>query len=165
MFVILQEKLGRRFKNWMRKSDGCSSQFKCKFTTAHLQNIDDLVDKDAGKLEFQYFETDEGKSESDMAGALVKAYYEKGVIRSVVEEHEAPRSVDEVVEIIKANQPEQTNKIDFFHVEAFPTINRSETPPEVVLKGIRKLHSITRRADGSLLGLKLGCSTCTVGSV
>ena len=159
MFVILQEKLGRRFKNWMRKSDGCSSQFKSKFTTAQLQNIDDLVDKDAGKVEFHYFERDESKSESDMAGAgagTVKAYYEKGVIRPVVEEHEAPRSVDEVVEIIKANQPEQMNKIDFFHVEAFPTINRPETPPEVVLKGIRKLHSITRRADGSLLGLKLG---------
>ena len=165
MFEVLEEKLGRRFKNWLRKSDGCSSQFKCRYSTAQLQNVNELVGKDSGKVEFQYFETDEGKSESDMAGALVKAYYEKGVLRPVVEEHEAPRTVEDVVDIINANQPENHTKIDFFHVESFAPINRALHPPEVVLKGIRKLHSITRRPDGSLLGLKLSCYDCTVGSV
>ena len=127
--------------------------------------MNNLLGKDLGKIEFQYFETDEGKSESDMAGALVKACYEKGVMRPVSDEHEAPRTVSEVVNVINANISENLLKIEFFHVEAFPEIDRSKTPPAAVLPGIRQLHSLTRRTDGSLLGLKLSCAKCTVAPI
>ena len=56
-------------------------------------------------------------------------------------------------------------KIAFFHVEAFPAIDREQTPPAAVLAGIRQLHSLTKRADGTLLGKKLSCSSCTVSTV
>ena len=165
MFDIVEAKTGRRFKNWLRKSDGCSSQSKCRYSTAQLMMINNLLERDLGKVEFQYFETDEGKSESDMARVLVKACYEKGVMRPVSDEHEAPRTVSEVVNVINANISENLPKIEFFHVEAFPEIDRSETPPAAALPGIRQLHSLTRRTDGSRLGLKLSCSTCTVATI
>ena len=60
---------------------------------------------------------------------------------------------------------EDLPKIDFFHVEAFPAIDREQTPPAAILNGIRQLHSLTKRADGSMLGMKLSCSTCTVSTL
>ena len=165
MFNIVENKLGRVFRNWLRKSDGCSSQFKSRFSTSQLLNMGDLLEKDLNKVEFQYFETDEGKNESDMAGALVKSWYEKGVMRPVEECHEAPRTTDEVVAVIQANMGDDLSKIDFFHVEAFPDLDRERTPPAAVLTGIRQLHSLTKRADGTLLGKKLSCSRCKVSTV
>ena len=66
--------------------------------------------------------------------------------------------------VIKANISANLPKMEFFHVEAFPPILRQEDPAAVVLKGIMKLHSVSRRQDGSLLGLKLSCCACTVAS-
>ena len=122
MFEIAENRLGRVFKNWMRKSDGCSSQFKSRFSTSQLLNMEERLEKQLNKVEFQYFETDEGKNESDMAGALVKSWYEKGVMRPVEDSHEAPRTIEEVVAVVKANMGEDLPKIDFFHVEAFPAL-------------------------------------------
>ena len=73
MFNILQEKLNRPIKNWIRYSDGCKGQFKSGYVAADLFQAPELFNVE--HAEFNFFESHEGKSISDSIGTIIKCAF------------------------------------------------------------------------------------------
>ena len=70
MFEIVKEKVNRKIKKWIRYSDGCGAQLKSGYVIADLLNVKDLFGLE--NINFNYFESHEGKNISDQIGSIVK---------------------------------------------------------------------------------------------
>ena len=158
MHTIIQEKLGRRFKNWGRFTDGCGSQFKSRFCNAdaiewasHFEHVG-----------FHYYESHEGKNISDTIGSIVKCAFLRGVIHY---EHEI-RNDETAVKIVKENLKEITKKFEFVVIEPFPVFAREKQRQEWELKGIRSIHSIViNKEEGKIIALPVSCQKCEVSTI
>ena len=78
----------------------------------------------------------------------------------LIESSKILRSVDEVVELIKANVGGQTKAYEFFEVLNVEPFQRPESSVGVPCSGILKIHSFTKTADGRILARKLTCKSC-----
>ena len=99
---------------------------------------------------------------SDAFGALSKSAYERGILR---EPDNAPRNAQDAVDLIRRHLTEFPENLGFLHVMVAPPFTEKESPPSIQIKGIRKLHSLVRRPDGSLIGSRLSCLTCTISTL
>ena len=69
------------FTNFKAFSDGCSAQFKSQFCVADLTKIPEiLMGNPGGVAETHFFESDEGKSDSDTVGSLEKLDIERIIL-------------------------------------------------------------------------------------
>ena len=81
---IHRDKFGMEVKYWVRDSEGCQGEFKSQKTVLKLAeapiNVLNL-DKDETdfKVDFNFFESHEGKNKSDGIGSLVKMYLERRI--------------------------------------------------------------------------------------
>ena len=156
---ILQERTGLVFNRLIRVSDGCSAQFKSRFAIADLCHVGErLLGKPGATAEFVYFESNEGKSESDTAGSAVKLMVERMLLRN---NNLAITCAKELVEELNKLTPDKVGKYEFTMVEEYGTFERTNPKDrdEVKLNGIRKVHQVTFNGS-SLTALPLSCLSC-----
>ena len=73
-----------------------------------------------------------------------------------------PTTIEEVADLIRRNLAGNEKKSDFTKVVVVPSFSRPEMHEEgqIVIKGIRKLQSLSRTEDGRILGRRLSCREC-----
>ena len=79
LFQIVEEKLHKRFKRWIRFSDGCRGQFKSRFCVANQFAACALFGFES--VWWHFFESHEGKSSSDSIGVVVKCALRRGILK------------------------------------------------------------------------------------
>ena len=101
---------------------------------------------------WHYFESNEGKSESDTAGSHFKVQVEHKLVIT---------SARELVDNYKQLAPDETKRYRFCCVEEFPRFERTEPSKrlEVKIPGIRKIHQITFLNGGLKTRLR-SCLMC-----
>lgn len=159
LFEIVRERIRPGIVNWFRLSDGCDGQFKSRFCVADLFNdIQKLQLEQAG---FHFFESHEGKSASDSIGAMSKCGFRRGLLK---DENIVIRTADDVVEVIRREVGEKTNKYEFVVVESFEPFERSTERDELAIDGIMQLHSFIVK-DGKLYFANQSCTDCRVNKI
>ena len=156
---IVKEKTGLQFDSLVRFSDGCGAQFKSRFCVADLCVAGEkLLGMEGARVCFAYFETNEGKSESDTRGSHEKVRVERMVLRNP---DLTIASAGQLVKELNNLPPENTDKYDFCLIEETKSFTRipDKERKDVMLPGIRKLHSITF-TDGGLKTSVLSCLSC-----
>ena len=114
-----------------------------------------------GRTSHEYYETAHGKSESDRLGGAVKGAWLRGVARETWDSN--PTTMEEVADLIRRNLPGKGGEM---MVVVLPPMERpKEDGEEILVKGIKKLHSLVRTKDGSILGLPFTCKTCLLQQV
>ena len=82
---ILEEKLGRKFTKLHHWSDGCASQYRSQYVNADIAKMSkDFFGLSGCEIVFHYFESNEGKSESDTCGSNFKGGSQKKITFLVV---------------------------------------------------------------------------------
>ena len=158
VFKYLKEKFGIDVKVWHRWSDQCSAQFKSSFTMHKLSVArEDLGLSQNCVIHWHNFETNEGKNMSDSIGSCDKHAYEKGVMMNP---DKAFRTAEDVANLIRANQKEETAKFCFKEIFTVDRFEREKNPPQIVLNGIQKQHSFSLTEDGRILCRLLSCLDC-----
>ena len=156
---IVKEKTGLQFKKAIRFSDGCGAQFKSRFCVADLCSVPEKVlGSSDGHASYHYFESNEGKSESDTAGSNFKVRVESIILKNpdlVI------NSSSDLQAAYMKHAPEHTKCYQFCVVEEFPTFQRDkpECRAEVKIIGIRQIHCINYSENG-LKASKLSCLSC-----
>ena len=151
-------------RNWTRLSDGCSSQYKSKYSILKLGESLEMMKEitgEAGTVRFETFGSYEGKNESDAFGSLVK-----NILNNAINKDRdgaiAINNAEEVVKVINTEKPESsTSKYSLWRVEAVPPTDRKPKPNGIPIKGIRKMHSFSYSGKG-IRASRLSCNICTV---
>ena len=158
---ILEEKTYLKFTRIIRFSDGCGAQFKSRFAVADLVFTSERLLGQIGNgavSSWHYFESNEGKSESDTAGSNFKVQIECMILKN----HKLViTSARELVDNYKQLAPDETKRYRFCCVEEFPRFERTEPLKrlEVKIPGIRKIHQITFLNGGLKTRLR-SCLMC-----
>ena len=153
---ILKERTGLDFHQLVRVSEGCGAQFKSQFCVADLCEAGArILGKPGAKASFIYFESNEGKGESDACGSVEKMRIKRMVLR---DRKLVIHNAKELVEALSHVPPEVTESYEFTVVEEFPNFERvpAKQRAGVELRGIRKLHQI----NFSEAGLKTSVVSC-----
>ena len=123
-FKLLEEKTGIKFMRVIRFSDGCGAQFKSRFAVPDLVFASErLLENNADISTWHYFESNEGKSESDTAGSHFKVRVERMLLKN---NELVITSARELVDSYKQLAPEDTKCYRFCSIEEFPRFNRTE---------------------------------------
>ena len=69
-------------EDWDRVTDNCASQFKSQFVVEKLLNVNQNVSPRLRNVQFNYFESHEGKNFSDTIGAIGKQAYTRAKSRA-----------------------------------------------------------------------------------
>ena len=153
MFQIIRRKCPGSVQNWVRFSDGCTSQFRSwKVNADLLKSRKDFV---VSHISFQYFEANEGKNLSDSIGSIVKCAFQWGIMKN----NEGITTTAEIFKIIRVEVKESTEKFTFFIVEELEVFSRGDTEEGYPLAGILGIHSLTVHHEG-ILAQKLSCRDC-----
>lgn len=99
----------------------------------------------------------EGKNESDSLGSIVKLAYCRALHRN---RDRAARTVEEVAELIRENLAMSTEKLDFIEIKVVDEFSRDKKPTGIPMKGIQKVHHMTKKPDGSIITRELTCHQC-----
>ena len=156
---MLKERTGLTFNRLVRFSDGCGAQFKSRFCVADLCSAGErLLGSAPAPVAFHYFESNEGKSESDAAGSALKLRAERMCLR---DKELVLTCTAQLVEELTKISPPSTDKYEFCAIEEFPTFQRvgARDRQEVKLQGIRKLHQINHSGGGIKVS-PLSCLDC-----
>ena len=156
---ILKDKTGLEFESLVRVSDGCGAQFKSRFCVADLCKAGErILGKSEADVKFVYFESNEGKGESDTRGSVFKMRSERMVLR---DHNLVITSAKQLVQALNNLPPESTDLYDFTIIEEFPAFERikAQDRAEVKLAGIRSLHQISFSTAG-LKTSTLSCLSC-----
>ena len=156
---IVGERTGLKFSKIIRFSDGCGAQFKSRFCVTDLCSLPEVILGNVnGTASFHYFESHEGKSESDTAGSNFKVRVQSMILKNTNLVITCAR--DLVAEYLKC-APNHTKCYEFCVVEEFPSFVRekSHVRAEVKIPSIRKIHSIVF-TNGGLKCSNLSCITC-----
>ena len=162
MFSILRTEQGLIINNWLRVSDGCASQFRSCFTNADLVMSKNKLN--LKQITYAYYEANEGKNISDTIGSIVKYAFLRGQLKTG--DH-GVHSAREVVNIVRGELQDSTNKFDFFVVREVPTLQRvpANQRMKFAFKGIMLKHSIKLAYGNGLLLDELSCLECTVAKL
>ena len=167
---IHSEKFGMKVRYWMRDSDGCQGEFKSQKTVFKLTeapvNVLDLHPDDTDyKIEFNFFESHEGKNKSDGIGSLVKMYLERAI--RTKQNLKIQCAADAVLainqEISDARKrfetTESTKNYKLWVVEEYPRFDRVEDSKGLKIIGIRQIHSLCLSSIG-VIARKVSCLEC-----
>ena len=133
-----------------------------RYTVWNLQQApSSLALVQGGRVSHEYFETSHGKSESDRLGGVVKGAWLRGVARETWEQN--PGIMEEVANLIKRHLPGDSGNIQL--VVLSPIDRPKLCVNSIPVKGIKKLHSLVRMKDGSILGLPFTCKSCLLQQV
>ena len=159
MFEIIYSRIRPIINCWLQFSDVCAAQFSSKFCTADLMHAN--KEFDLLQSAFHYFESHEGKNKSDTIGSIVKAAFDRGLLK---DKSRQVVSVDDVAKITKENLNEKTKKFDFVDIETFPEVKRLTERDELAIDGITLVHSMVVRND-NLHIKEISCINCNVSSL
>ena len=107
----------------------------------------------------------EGKNISDTIGSIAKGAFNRGKAKKDV----GISGISQVVQIIRENVREKTEKFSFFIVEEMEPCRRPEKgeqkPKGLLLPGISKFLYIYFNSKGSVRGQELSCKICSVRQI
>ena len=157
---IMEARTNIKFTKFIQFSDGCGSQFKSQFSVADMCTLGhELFGDKSFPVIFNYFESNEGKSESDTIGANFKLRVENMILRN------RDLVITTAEDLVKAYHSHcdqgSTGKFQFNLVECFPKILRvkKEERPAIEVKGIRSIHRIWFSGDGVKTS-RVSCHDC-----
>ena len=110
---------------------------------------------------FHYFESDEGKNSSDSIGSANKCRFRRAMLANL---NITACTVDDIVNAIKSEMKDTTEKFEFCIVESFPEFERGKKRDELPINCIKELHSMYAR-DKTLYFLEESCLNCTVSTM
>ena len=105
--------IGSVIKHWIRFSDGCTSQFNSRYTTADLE--DSVEEFDLETAADHYYESHDGKNISDSIRCIVNAALRRAIYKADSQVNDVKR----IVELVRGEVAEKTEKFQHFIVEAF----------------------------------------------
>ena len=158
VFEYMREKHGVQAQVWWRWTDQCSAQFKSQLCNEKLRIAHKKMKMIEGaEVHFFYFETGEGKNESDSWGSIIKLAYSRAVSYNT---DSANRKVSEIKNMIKEQLGDHSDKFDFMELFEVEPFERDQRPKGIPLKGIRKMHHISQTKDGNLIARDITCMDC-----
>ena len=128
-------------------SDTCAGQFRSQFCNFDLQEKKKVLCLQ--HVTNHFFEPHEGKNISDTIGSIAKGAFNRGKAKKDV----GISGISQVVQIIRENVREKTEKFSFFIVEEMEPCRRPEKgeqkPKGLLLPGISKFLYIYFNSNGS----------------
>ena len=161
IFDFMQEKYGVRPEVWTRWSDQCAAQFKSQYTLRKLSQAPNSLgfSPESGCVQWSYFETGEGKNDSDSLGSIAKLAYHRGVAKN---RDISVRTASEVTKLIRENIATTSAKLEFIEIAEVTRFDRPDRigVAGIPVTGIQKLHHFTRTVEGKIIGRVLSCVDC-----
>ena len=158
VFDFMKERHGIQPKVWWRWSDQCAAQFKSQFVNEKLRVAHHSMQMIEGaEVHFLYFETGEGKNESDTWGSIIKLAYNRAIQYNT---ETANRSVPEIANLIIGQLGDHSDKYDFMVIKVVEPFVRDENPHGIPVKGIQKMHHLSQTKDGNLIARDIACMEC-----
>lgn len=157
-FEIFKEKLPHDISSWKRYSDGCGAQFWSRFVNANIFSMKDILKLD--NISYDRFEAHEGKSISDTLGSIAKCCFKRAIFKNP----EGVSSAADVVNLIRSELKDSSQKFDFLIAEEFGSIERKLERNELVIPNITKMHSITVLND-TVIASQFSCTECRVSGM
>ena len=119
IFELMEEKFGVRPELWTRWSDQCAAQFKSQYTLRKLAESPDALGFSSGNgtVQWSFFETGEGKNDSDSLGSIAKLAYHRGVAKN---RDLSVRTGAQVTKLIRENIAMTSTKLQFIEIIEVP---------------------------------------------